>query len=48
MILPLYEDPALLEVLSKIDLHETIPEELFRAVAEVFAFIYQLDQHAKK
>lgn len=41
---PVYEDEALLELLEKININETIPEELFRAVAEVFAFIYLIDK----
>ncbi len=38
------EDPALVELLGNLEINEKIPEELYRAVAEVFAFIYQLDQ----
>lgn len=41
---PIYEDKALVELLGQLDLNETIPEELYKAVAEVFAFIYRLDQ----
>lgn len=41
---PVYEDRALIELLEKININELIPEELFRAVAEVFAFIYLLDK----
>lgn len=45
---PIYEDKALVELLGKLDLNETIPEELYKAVAEVFAFIYRLDQKEQK
>lgn len=41
---PIYEDPNLVHLLGQLDLNESIPEELFEAVAEVFAFIYRLDQ----
>lgn len=41
---PIYEDPSLVEVLGQLDLNTAIPEELYQAVAEVFAFIYHLDQ----
>jgi len=41
---PIVEDPTLVELLSELDINETIPEELYEAVAEVFAFIYRLDQ----
>ncbi len=41
--IPIQQDPALVELLGQLDLNEAIPEELFEAVAEVFAFIYKLD-----
>lgn len=45
---PILEDPTLVELLAKLNVNETIPEELFEAVAEVFAFVYRLDQQAKE
>lgn len=42
--IPIQEDPSLVQLLGQLDLNETIPEELYQAVAEVFAFIYRLDQ----
>lgn len=42
--IPVYEDPNLMELLGNLDLNEAIPEELYEAVAEVFAFIYKLDR----
>lgn len=42
--IPIYEDPNLVELLGQLDLNETIPEDLYQAVAEVFAFIYRLDE----
>ena len=39
---PIYEDPNLVELLGKLDLNDSIPEQLYQAVAEVFAFIYRL------
>ena len=45
---PIYEDPNLVQLLGQLDMNESIPEELYQAVAEVFAFIYQLDKkHGK-
>lgn len=41
------EDPALLELLSKLEINQQIPEELYEAVAEIFAFIYKLDKKQK-
>ena len=42
---PIYEDKNLVELLGNLDLNESIPEELYEAVAEVFAFIYRLDRN---
>ena len=41
---PIYEDKGLVEILGQLDMNTAIPEELYQAVAEVFAFIYRLDQ----
>ena len=37
--IPLEENPALTEALSHVELEHAIPEALYRAVAEVLAFI---------
>ncbi|HEY4554203.1 MAG TPA: EscU/YscU/HrcU family type III secretion system export apparatus switch protein [Bacillaceae bacterium] len=42
--IPMQEDPSLVQLLGQLDINEAIPEELYLAVAEVFAFIYRLDQ----
>ncbi|NIK10772.1 EscU/YscU/HrcU family type III secretion system export apparatus switch protein [Alkalibacillus sp. S2W] len=41
---PVYEDPALMNLMSELNINEKIPEDLYQAVAEVFVFIYQLDK----
>ncbi|MFD1204133.1 MULTISPECIES: EscU/YscU/HrcU family type III secretion system export apparatus switch protein [Sporosarcina] len=41
---PIQEDPTLVELLGQLNIDETIPEQLYQAVAEVFAFIYQVDR----
>lgn len=38
--IPIKSDPALVQILSKLDLDEQIPIELYRAVAEILAFVY--------
>lgn len=43
---PVQEDAALVEVLSKLDLDEQIPSELYQLVAEVFTYIYRADRLA--
>lgn len=42
--IPIQQDASLVQILGQLDLNESIPEELYQAVAEVFAFIYQLDK----
>lgn len=39
--IPLKEDRHLVEVLSAIDLNQEIPPELYKAVAEILAFVYR-------
>ncbi|MDO7905852.1 EscU/YscU/HrcU family type III secretion system export apparatus switch protein [Paenibacillus sp. JX-17] len=45
--IPVQEDAALVEVLSKLDLDEQIPVELYQLVAEVLTYIYRADQKAR-
>lgn len=40
------EDAALVEVLSKLDLDQQIPSELYQLVAEILSFVYQSDRTA--
>ncbi|MGB9710372.1 MAG: EscU/YscU/HrcU family type III secretion system export apparatus switch protein [Thermodesulfovibrio sp.] len=40
--IPLKEDEALVEVLSKLPLYEEIPVELYKAVAEILVFVYKI------
>jgi len=37
-----HEDPALVETLALLELGQQIPENLFKAIAEVIAFAYSL------
>jgi flagellar biosynthesis protein len=39
---PVHEDHNLIEILSTIDLYEEIPAELYKAVAEILAFVYKM------
>jgi len=41
---PIQEDPSLTELLGKLNINESIPQELYEAVAEIFALIYQVDK----
>lgn len=42
--IPIQEDPSLVEILGQLNIDESIPEELYKAVSEVFAYIYQIDR----
>jgi flagellar biosynthesis protein len=39
--IPVHEDPALIEILSKMNLDEQIPGDCYRVVAEILAWIYK-------
>ncbi|NDC82538.1 hypothetical protein EB093_02600 [bacterium] len=45
--IPFFEDETLTDLLAKLDLNSEIPAELYTLVAEVLAFVYQLDKMAK-
>ncbi|GAB4475364.1 MAG: FlhB-like flagellar biosynthesis protein [Anaerolineales bacterium] len=40
--IPIREDPILAEALSKVDIGQAIPPDLYPLVAEVLAYIYRL------
>ncbi|OPY09978.1 MAG: Flagellar biosynthetic protein FlhB [Syntrophaceae bacterium PtaB.Bin038] len=42
--IPVREDKALVEVLSRLDIDRQIPPELYRAVAEILAFVYSANE----
>ena len=44
--IPIREDKELVEFLSMLDLYQEIPPELYRAVAEILAFIYAVNLKA--
>jgi len=43
--IPVKDDPDLVEVLSRLDLHDEIPPELYVVVAELLAFVYRLNHY---
>ncbi|MRX70578.1 hypothetical protein GJU40_00155 [Bacillus lacus] len=43
-----HEDPALVSLLSTLEIHQQIPEELYEAVAEIFAFVHRVDSNIKE
>lgn len=43
--IPIKDDPELVEVLSTLDLYQEIPPELYKAVAEILAFVYRISKN---
>jgi flagellar biosynthesis protein len=43
---PVRQDPALAQALAALDLGDSVPEEMFKAVAEALAWAYRLDAEA--
>ena len=46
--IPFYEDAALVELLSKLDIKSEVPPLLYTMVAEILSFVYRLERLAKK
>lgn len=40
--LPIKKDEDLVELLSKLDIDKEIPTDMYKAVAEIFSFIYDI------
>ena len=40
--IPIKEDPDLPEILSKVEVDQEIPPNLYKAVAEIFSFLYKI------
>jgi len=46
--IPFYEDTGLTDLLSKLTLNSEIPPQLYKLVAEVLVFVFQLNKGRKK
>ncbi|MBF0343046.1 MAG: EscU/YscU/HrcU family type III secretion system export apparatus switch protein [Nitrospirae bacterium] len=42
--IPITEDRQLIDILSALDLYQEIPYELYKAVAELLAFVYSISK----
>lgn len=42
--IPIKKDEDLIELLSQLDIDKEIPQSMYKAVAEIFTFIYRLTQ----
>jgi flagellar biosynthesis protein len=45
---PLQENPSLIQLLSKIEVDQQIPPELYRVVAEVLSLVYRIETRARE
>lgn len=45
--IPIKEDPSLVQILSKLDIDEQIPPVLYKAIAEILAFVYALNERQR-
>ena len=46
--IPIKKDEDLVELLSQINIDKEIPDSMYRAVAEIFSFIYELSNNKNK
>ena len=46
--IPIREDADLVEVLSQMDLDQEIPPSLYKVIAELLAFVYELNREYKQ
>lgn len=44
--IPIQEDPALVTLLSQVDIDQEIPSELYAVVAEIMALVYRMEKKA--
>jgi len=42
--IPIKKDADLVELLSKLEIDQEIPPDMYKAIAEIFAFIYDLSK----
>ncbi|MGN7298963.1 EscU/YscU/HrcU family type III secretion system export apparatus switch protein [Ferdinandcohnia sp. SAFN-114] len=42
------EDTALVELLGELRINEGIPDDLYQVVAEIFAFVYEIDKYLEE
>jgi flagellar biosynthesis protein len=46
--IPIHEDPDIIEILSKLDLGQEIPPELYKLIAEVLVYVYRSNNKVGK
>jgi len=46
--IPIQQNPGLVQILCKLDIDEEIPVELYRAIAELLAFVYSINERRRE
>ncbi|MDL1968458.1 MAG: EscU/YscU/HrcU family type III secretion system export apparatus switch protein [Deltaproteobacteria bacterium] len=46
--IPIRKDPALVQILSRLDIDEQIPPEIYKAIAEILAFVYSINEQYRE
>ncbi len=46
--IPIYQNKTLAAMLMAVDLDREIPPDLYKAIAEVLAYVYRMDQNANQ
>jgi len=46
--IPIRKDPALVQILSRLDIDEQIPPEIYKAIAEILAFVYSVNEQYRE
>lgn len=46
--IPIKNDPALVQILCKLEIDEQIPENLYKAVAEILAYVYSVNSKLRE
>ena len=46
--IPITKNNALADILDGLDIYQEIPPELYKAIANIFAFLYELNEKAVK
>ena len=46
--IPIREDPALVQILSRLDIDEQIPPEIYKAIAEILVFVYSVNEQYRE
>jgi flagellar biosynthesis protein len=46
--IPIKEDPDLVQILSQIDINQEIPPSIYKVVAELLTFVYQINENYRE